>query len=105
MQSLERVMYDAGYGVFEQISPPYLPDRGFFVARALGSQFDGDIDAIVQRWNAETKPHSEPKDDALLTLSPEPMVGVRASSRTFLDAAWRSAQARLRTQRTRLQRG
>jgi hypothetical protein len=36
LATLERELYDAGYDVLEQVSPPHAPDRRYFVARSLG---------------------------------------------------------------------
>jgi hypothetical protein len=98
--SLERQMWDAGYEIFEQISPPYLPDRGFFVARKLGSQLDGTtIDDFVRPWTAETAPGATPAPEPLPSLVPEPAAGLRASTKSAIAAAERAVRAQVRKRR------
>lgn len=93
--SLERQMWEAGYEVVEQISPPYLPDRGFFVARMLGAAGGTDLDDVVGRYVAQTSPAAALTTEPLLSLTPEPLHGVKASTAALGEALRRSAKARL----------
>ena len=75
--SLERQMYAAGYEVFEQISPPYLPDRGFFVARGLGSAIGLDaLETYVTKHDEIVRPDAPADTGRLLSFAPvvEPAV-------------------------------
>ncbi|MGH8963176.1 MAG: methyltransferase domain-containing protein [Jatrophihabitantaceae bacterium] len=103
--SLEREMYEAGYEVVEQYSPPYLADRGFFLARSLGGNDARErIEGLVTRFNPVTgtaitgtvipslhgdvvdfapvvaKPSATPRA-AAAGVAAVPAPGVRASSR------------------------
>jgi len=48
--SLERQLTRAGYDVVEQVSPAVAPDRRFFLARTLGDDDRGRLDATVSRY-------------------------------------------------------
>lgn len=71
VRSLESQLYDAGYEVFEQISPPYLPDRGFFVARNLACPggVEGLESVLRARGPREVQPEAPATPRKPLSLS------------------------------------
>ena len=112
--SLEKQVYDAGYEVFEQISPPYLPDRAYFVAASLG---DDDtrtrLESLVTRFNpminADADAHDRPFNTLAATVAPpapprpaRPSASrkrgaptVKKASRQLVGAVQRSVRRRL----------
>lgn len=107
--SLERQLYDAGYDVIEQMSPPYLVDRTFFVARSLQDAAKDIDDLIVRHGNALVAPDAPPESappslhfNATHVTEPAPAVasraapGVRLALSQLRSALSRAFRARLR---------
>jgi hypothetical protein len=67
---LEKQLFDAGYDVFEQVSPPHAPDRRYFVARSFGTDSDrAKLDALLAPYNEIEYPEAQPKPRPMFSLS------------------------------------
>lgn len=113
--SLERQMEEAGYELFDQISPPYLADRGFFIARTLGDEATlARWESLVTRFDPVVRPdvgaHDRPLHSLAASVAPLPpppasqsrraprpvkQPTVKEASRQLAEALSRSARHRL----------
>jgi hypothetical protein len=61
LPTLERELFEAGYEVLDQVSPPHAPDRRYFVARRLGGEREEAwVDATIAPYNPITDPEAAP---------------------------------------------
>jgi SAM-dependent methyltransferase len=68
--SLEKQLYEAGYEMFEQVNPPYLPDRAYFVATFLGDHAARTrFESLVTQFNPVVKPDAPAHDRPFNTLA------------------------------------
>lgn len=113
--SLERQMYEAGYEMFEQVTPPYLPDRAYFVAETLGDDAARrHLESLVTRFNpvveagapaherpfytlaADVTPPAPPGPQRSAALPDARPPTVKKAARQLVGALRRSVNHRLR---------
>lgn len=90
--SLETQLYEAGYELVEQISPPFQADRGYFVARTLGDDAHRQqIEELVTRFDpvvaADAPPHERPFHSFAAEVAPSSTEPPASSSPALPTAA------------------
>lgn len=86
--SLETQLYQGGYEVVEQISPPSQADRGYFVARMIGDDATRDrIEALVTQFDPMIHPEAPAHDRPLHSLAAAVVASEPAAAETLAPTA------------------